>query len=85
VRGLFCEWDPIGVMDDPDWPRDEYDCMVGPTVRLLEEGATENEIADYLYREITEHFGLSGDRQDCHSFARRLRTWFNENSPGSAG
>ena len=37
LRRLLCEWDPIGVMDDPEWPRDEYDCMIGPVLRLLEE------------------------------------------------
>jgi hypothetical protein len=66
----------MGVMHDADWPRDEYDCMVGPSLRLLEAGATEDEITHYLYRQVTEHFGLPGDRDDCRSFARRLRTWF---------
>jgi hypothetical protein len=50
---LFCEWDPIWVMDDPEWPRDEYDCMVGPCLRLLEEGAPEGQIEDYLFWQIT--------------------------------
>jgi hypothetical protein len=49
LRQLFCEWDPIGVMDDPEWPRDDYDCMVGPSLRMLEAGASAADIADYLY------------------------------------
>ena len=86
LRGLFCEWDPIGVMDDPEWPRDEYDCMVGPSLRLLEAGAPEEEIAEYLFAEITGHFGLSGDRHGCRSFARRLRGWFTDwKQAGGAG
>ena len=77
IRALFCQWDPIGVMDDPEWPRDEYDCMVGPCLRLLEEGAPEGQIADYLLHEITDHFGLDGNRPDCRRFAGRLRGWFS--------
>jgi hypothetical protein len=76
LQALFCEWDPIGVMSDPEWPRDEYDCMVGPSLRLLEAGGTDEEIAEYLHREMTEHFGLSGDRPNCSSFAKRLGAWF---------
>ena len=26
---LISQWDPIGVMDDPEWPRDEYDSYIG--------------------------------------------------------
>ena len=76
LRHLFCEWDPIGVMDDPEWPRDEYDCMVGPSLRMLEAGASAGEIADYLHRETTEHFGLKGDLSNCAEFAARLKAWF---------
>ena len=76
ARALFCAWDPIGVMDDTEWPRDEYDCMLGPALRLLEAGAHESQLADYLHGEITTHFGLSGDRGECRRFAKRLRAWF---------
>jgi hypothetical protein len=76
LRALFCEWDPIGVMVDPEWPRDEYDCMVGPVMRLLETGASDAEIADYLRSEITDHFGLSAEHYDCPSVALRTRSWF---------
>jgi hypothetical protein len=85
LRRLFCQWDPIGVMDDPEWPRDEYDCMVGPSLRMLEASATEGEIADYLHDEITQHFGLSGDRNNCRSFAKRLNAWFAEHRTKGAG
>jgi hypothetical protein len=54
LRALLCEWDPIGVMSEPEWPRDEYDCMVAPIMRLLEVGASEENIAGYLRTEITE-------------------------------
>ncbi len=28
VRQVLIEWDPIGVLSDPDWPDDEYDTYV---------------------------------------------------------
>lgn len=45
---LISEWDPIGVMNDPDWPRDEYDAYVGQVYRLLEQGDSAESIARYL-------------------------------------
>ena len=31
LRDKWIKYDPIGVMDSFDWPRDEYDAYVGPT------------------------------------------------------
>jgi hypothetical protein len=76
LRALLCEWDPIGVMGDPEWPRDEYDCMVGPVMRLLESDASDADIAAYLRDEIANHFGLSPEHYDFPSVARRARSWF---------
>lgn len=75
---LLSEWDPIGVMDDPNWPRDEYHCMVGPILRLLESDATEAEIAAYLRAELSEHFGMQAEVGDVTPVARRARSWFSE-------
>ena len=87
LRALMCEWDPIGVMGDPDWPRDEYDCMVGPVMRLLESDASDADIAAYLRGEIADHFGLSPEHYDFQSVARRTRAWFQERwaAPQNAG
>jgi hypothetical protein len=78
LRALLCEWDPIGVMDDPEWPRDEYDCMLGPLMRLLKDGAEVGQIADYLQSEITGHFGLSGGHYDFSAIGGRVKAWFVE-------
>lgn len=77
LNALMCEWDPIGVMDNPDWPRDEYGCLVGPLLTLLQSGATDDEIGSYLRKEIVEHFGLSPEHYDFLAVAKRLRTWFD--------
>ena len=64
-------------MDDPDWPRDEYDCLMGPLLTLLDSGASKEEIARYLRKEIDEHFGLSADNYDFTAVAERVRRWFD--------
>lgn len=76
LRTLICEWDPIGVMDDTEWPKDEYDCLIGPLLTLLQSGANDEGIADYLRRELIEHFGLT-PADGLASVAQRVRTWFN--------
>jgi len=61
LRELWNEYDPIGVMDDPDWHRDEYEAYVGRTMRLLEQAATPADIVDYL-EETSSYMGLEFDR-----------------------
>jgi hypothetical protein len=56
---LVQEWNPIGVRDAPD-AQDEYDDYVGRVyVMLMDERASLDEVAEYLYRIATEHMGLS--------------------------
>jgi len=77
LNTLMCEWDPIGVMDDSKWPRDEYHCLVGPLLTMLQSGAGQTEIASYLQAEIVEHFGLSAEHYDFTAVAARVRSWFD--------
>src|SRR5262245_52821055 len=76
-RELMCDWDPIGVMGDPDWPRDEYDCLVGPLLALLQSGTSNDDISNYLRKEIADHFGLSADTYDFTAVVERVRRWFD--------
>ena len=80
---LLWRWDPVGVSSDPDWPRDEYDCLAGPVLRLLESGAPQTEIADYLRHEIELHFGLDPKHYDFAAFASLLDAWFRDRWAGS--
>ena len=77
LRALLCEWDPIGVMGAPDWPRDEYDCLIGPLLTLLEGGVEEREVGEFLHKEIAEHFGLAPENYDFPSIANRIWSWFD--------
>jgi hypothetical protein len=45
---LIEQWDPIGVMDDPEWPRDEYDSYIGELYRYLARGESAEFIARHL-------------------------------------
>ncbi len=83
IRDLLNEWDPIGIMASRDWPRDEYECLAGPLLRLLEGNATQDEIADYLRNEIEGHFGLDPSRYEFRAVAARLQSWFAEHWAGS--
>jgi hypothetical protein len=82
LRALWCEWDPIGVLDDPDWPRDEYDDYLQPTWRLLESGAGVGAIAQYLNSVVGESLAL-GETGVMSTqpllFAAKLRNWFDAN------
>ena len=82
LRDLWNEFDPIGVMDDPSAPRDEYDAYVGPTLRLLEAGAGVEEIADYLESVVGERMGLKPDRAEAERFARLMEAWFRGGGEG---
>lgn len=77
LRELLCEWDPIGIMANPDAPRDEYDCLLGPLLTRLQSSAPESDIATYLRHEITTHFGLSSEHYDFQAVAKRVQAWYD--------
>jgi hypothetical protein len=84
VRELWCKWDPIGVMGMTDWPRDEYDAYLGPTLRLLEAGASTEKIASHLAEAELERMGLSDTPQAQKArlaFAGRLQEWYATDWP----
>jgi len=62
------DWDPIGVKDI-EACADEYDRYVDKAyVMLMDEGATAEQIADYLYYIASEWMGL-GERDDLRKEA----------------
>jgi hypothetical protein len=69
-------------MSISDWPRDEYDSYLGPTLRLLESGAPQHEIAKYLEDVTLGHMGLSETaavKLDRLKFAAEIREWYEKN------
>lgn len=79
IRELWCEWDPIGVfLIDPNWPRDEYDSYVEPTLHLLEASVGEARLTQYLETVAHQTMGLSAVPSPASAFAKRLISWFSE-------
>ena len=71
-RVLLDVWDPIGVKDEPN-AQDEYDCCLGSLFHLLTTGATDDQIAEYLWRQGTEHMGLPLQKEAMYPTVAALR------------
>ena len=82
LGALVNSWDPIGVFDEDDedgWPRDEYDCLVGPLLSRLTRGANAQEIREHLARELVDHFGLGPEMATSTEFPERVVRWYAQN------
>jgi hypothetical protein len=82
LRDFLNEWDFIGVMDDPNWPRDEYECLIDPLMHRLESGQMVPELAQFLEDNLRDHFGMHRV-ESLDDFAKRVRSWFDEKWSGS--
>jgi hypothetical protein len=83
LRDLMSVWDPIGVMDDPEWPRDEYDGLVGPVLRRLEAGEAIEALSVFLETEVRAHFGVEPVPGAARAFAERAVAWYRQRWPGT--
>ncbi len=75
LNALLYEWDPIGV--GPHGPRDEYECLAGPLMQMLQSGAAQPAIVAYLESELIEHFGLEPNKDNIEAVVARIRAWFD--------
>jgi hypothetical protein len=82
LHDLACEWDPIGVISIGAG-RDEYDCLLGPLLRLLEDNADEDALFHYLDLQMRDHFGLLYV-PSTRSFASKVKSWYEQSWPGSS-
>jgi hypothetical protein len=75
LRRLVMEsWDPIGVSGVPQ-AVDEYDSCLGPIAQRLREGASPEQIADYLAT-VRGSMGLVPDgRANLHA-SKRIAEWY---------
>jgi hypothetical protein len=76
LRELWNAFDPIGVMDDPEWPRDEYDRYLPHTLRLLTDRAGTLAIAEYVNRVVCNEMALPANAAAAYAFALELEAWF---------
>jgi hypothetical protein len=73
---LMEEWDPIGIAGIPD-AADEYDTYVGGVGQMLHEGASAEDLEEYLVNAREERMGLgppSGEREKAA--AVHLVEWY---------
>jgi GrpB-like predicted nucleotidyltransferase (UPF0157 family) len=78
LEALVKAWDPIGLIA-LGAPVDEYACIVGPTLSLLQRHASYAEIARYLLTEFRDHFGVT--IADPAPFVERAVAWFRSRRP----
>lgn len=69
LRDLLNKWNPLGV---PDFINDEYDCLLAPLWQRLTNGITRASLAEFLWHEIQDHFGLDPERCGTDQFADEL-------------
>ena len=74
LRALVNTWDPIGLIE-AGAPEDEYECIVGPLMRMLEERTSQAKMIDFLSKEFDEHFGTPVD--DPSDFVRSADAWYS--------
>ena len=86
LRDLVNTWDPIGLIAIGA-PQDEYECVVAPVLRLLEQGASQEAIVSYLAGECSDHFGAPIAESSAREFAARAKTWYQLRwqTPGRTG
>jgi len=74
LRALVNTWDPIGLIA-AGAPEDEYECIVGPLMRMLEERTSQAMMSSFLLREFDEHFEVPIG--DPSGFVRSAADWYS--------
>ena len=71
VMAVLRRWDPIGVISEDN--QDEYDSYSVDIVRLLDRGATVDDIVGYMRWVVTDRMGMSHfDEAHSRDCAREL-------------
>ena len=72
VKKIVVEWDPIGVLDDEDWPDDEYDSYIPSICSILMNAPEVSTLESKLNAIVELNMGLSEQRSVNKEFAARL-------------
>jgi hypothetical protein len=72
VREIVIEWDPIGVLSDSDWPRDEYDSYIPQICSILMNSTEVSTLESKLNAIVELGMGLPEQRSRNRDFASRL-------------
>ncbi len=86
LNALLNEWDPIGVVEDlreRGLPLDEYESYAPGILRMLEQGARDDEIAAHMQFLVSEWMGLSTTAESQLPMARAITAWYRTRSAGN--
>jgi hypothetical protein len=72
VQEALRKWDPIGVCPGSGAPADEYDSYAAPIVRMLDGGASKEEIMKYLKSICVERMEIGFDRTHSEEIVGEL-------------
>lgn len=79
VLEVLRKWDPIGVIDGPNGPQDEYDTYAPDLIRMLDARKSREEIVRHLGVIASDHMGLENyDREHTAACVRELIDFWRE-------
>jgi hypothetical protein len=78
LNHLLNEWDPIGVLPLKGGPKDEYQCLIGPLLSLLNKKVDKKEIVTFLNKQLTDHMGLDPQYSKPEEFIDKLLDWWDK-------
>lgn len=77
LRGLWNEFDPIGVIHMGYDILDEYDSYQSDTLTCLRSEDSQNELLEYLEYITSEHMGIEVPQKEIELFTKKLIIWFD--------
>jgi hypothetical protein len=78
LRKILNEWDFIGIYPFKGGPKDEYDCLINPILSHLHKNITEEELNNFLIKELDEHFGLNPLKfTKIEDVVEKIIAWWN--------
>ena len=76
VMELLRKWDPIGILQIPNAPKDEYDIYSAEIVRLLDAGIPAEPLAKHLNDIAIHRMGLTRDISSDRPIAREMVSYW---------
>jgi len=79
LNNILNQWDFIGVHPFNDGPTDEYDCLIGPIISRLNANSTNEELKNFLIKELNDHFGMpSLQIESIDDVVEKITAWWNK-------
>lgn len=75
LRDLVNAHDPVQLIA-MGCPRDEYDCVTGPLMRSLEQGASADAIRAFLLAHFRDHVGLPISDTAATQLTSAAQAWY---------